>query len=281
MGLWLVRTGRNGQHEQKFLETNRIYVTWAGLRHDLSTLADREELKGVLRTVYPDKSEKALGGAAGQIGIIWQDMRVGELVIVPSKLQPAIHIAKIMAEYSYDGRANDPYYHYRDVEWIAQGVARSKFASDLLASFSGMKTIFRVKAHDAENRVRKMLSTTSEPSTTRAAATDSDGEADPPIDLEQVARDEIANTIIARFKSHGMERLVEAILIAKGYTTYTSPAGPDKGIDILAAPGPMGFGDPRLCVQVKSWDSPVDIKILNELVGAMQNVGAQQALLVS
>ena len=44
-----------------------------------------------------------------------------------------------------------------------------------------------------------------------------------------------------------MARLVDAVLRAQGYTTYLSPEGPDKGIDILAAPEPMGFGT-RECV---------------------------------
>ncbi|HJZ53954.1 MAG TPA: restriction endonuclease [Gemmataceae bacterium] len=78
-----------------------------------------------------------------------------------------------------------------------------------------------------------------------------------------------------------MARLVEAVLKAQGYTTYLSPPGADKGIDILAAPGPLGFGDPRLCVQVKSGDTPADLPTLNQLIGAMQNVHAQQGLLVS
>ena len=75
-------------------------------------------------------------------------------------------------------------------------------------------------------------------------------------DLEQFSLDHIAKVIIRKYKGHGLERLVESILKAQGYTTYRSPAGPDRGVDILAAPGPLGFGRPRICVQVKSTDSP-------------------------
>src|SRR5438445_12311633 len=78
-----------------------------------------------------------------------------------------------------------------------------------------------------------------------------------------------------------MARLVEALLKAQGYVTFISPPGPDKGVDILAALGPLGFGRPRICVQVKSGDGPVDSPTLNQLIGAMQNVQADQGLLVS
>jgi len=69
-------------------------------------------------------------------------------------------------------------------------------------------------------------------------------------------------------------------LAAKGYKTYRSPEGPDGGVDLLAAPAPFGFGEPRICVQVKSQDAPLDLPKLNELKGAMQSCHADQGLLV-
>src|SRR5690606_32637188 len=101
------------------------------------------------------------------------------------------------------------------------------------------------------------------------------------IDLELSARDEIAKAIESKFKGHGMARLVEAVLEAQGFTTYRSAEGADKGIDILASAGPLGFGDQRICVQVKSGDAPTDRPTMDQLIGAMANVGANQGLLVA
>jgi restriction system protein len=61
----------------------------------------------------------------------------------------------------------------------------------------------------------------------------------------------------------------------------TSPPSADKGIDILSAPKPMGFGKPRICVQVKSGAEPLERVALDQLIGVMQNVSAEQGLLVS
>lgn len=52
-------------------------------------------------------------------------------------------------------------------------------------------------------------------------------------------------------------------------------------VDLLAAPGPLGFGNPRICVQVKSTDSPIEQELLHRLVGTMNNVRADHGLLVS
>jgi restriction system protein len=168
-------------------------------------------------------------------------------------------------------------------------VPRSAFDPDLLYSFGALRTICSVKRNDAEKRVRAlgragwkaMPATGPQPGTAVPAGdgqTDEEGDA---VDLAQLARDSIARVIQRQFQGHGMARLVAATLEAEGYTTHVSPPGPDKGVDILAAPGPLGFGRPRICVQVKSGDPPVDRPTLDQLIGVMQNVGADQGLLVS
>jgi len=40
MSLWLIRAGFHGEFETKFLEENRVYVTWNNLSTDLSKLKD-------------------------------------------------------------------------------------------------------------------------------------------------------------------------------------------------------------------------------------------------
>jgi restriction system protein len=43
----------------------------------------------------------------------------------------------------------------------------------------------------------------------------------------------------------------------------------------------MGFDPPRIAVQVKSSDTPVDVSVLRELQGVMPRFGADQGLIVS
>jgi restriction system protein len=112
-------------------------------------------------------------------------------------------------------------------------------------------------------------------STATAPATDEGAE---DTNLEDLAHDQIAQLISARFKGHGLTRLVEAILKAQGYTTYRSPEGADGGADILAGAGPLGFGAPRLCVEVKSESSPIDRPTVDKLLGAVIQVWCGRGL---
>ena len=142
-------------------------------------------------------------------------------------------------------------------------------------------------ANNAEARIAAMRSNGWKPETLAAITKAAPVSADSPpegledTDLEDAARDQIAQLIAARFKGHGLTRLVEAILKAQGYVTYRSPEGADGGADILAGAGPLGFANPRLCVEVKSENSPIDRPTVDKLLGAVTKFGAQEGLFVS
>ena len=286
MALWLVRAGSHGEYEQKFFEENRIFLTWDGLSHDLSGMKNRGQLRTLLENVYPDAPKGRIRNYVGQIWAFSQSITVGDWIVLPSKQKPAIHIAEVKGNYTFNPEGEDPYFHYRNIEWIAQDVPRTNFDQDLLYSFGAFMTVCQVSRNDAEKRVHKMAenewkssgSIQGIPEKTGEKGVDSSGGLE---DLAQAARDQLAKLIIRRFQGHGMTRLVDAVLRARGYTTYLSPEGPDKGVDILAAPEPMGFGEPRVCVQVKSSDSALDRPTLDQLIGVMQNVQASNGLLVS
>lgn len=287
MALWLVRAGSHGEYEQRFLGDNRIYATWNELDSDLGKFTEKRELYELLRELLPTAKVAKCRNYTGQLWPFAHEMQIGDWVVVPYKTRPAINIAEITGGYEFDPNAEDPYYHSRTVRWIAQDIPRSVFDQDLLYSFGAFMTICRIKRNDAEQRVREMAANgwkakpprLNLPTATDEAETATDE--NETVDLEQLARDQISRLIMAKFQGHGLARLVEGVLQAQGYTTYRSPEGPDKGIDLLAAAGPLGFGQPRICVQVKSGDSPVDLPALNQLIGAMQNVQADQGLFVS
>lgn len=279
MAVWLVRAGRHGEHEKKFFDDNRIYMTWREVEGDLSSLKNKAELRSLLRQLAPAETPARIANWTGQIGGFLFKMNRGDLVAVPRKTKAAFGIGEIQGDYHYEGGAEMPYRHSRHVKWLNLDVPRSVFDQDLLFSLGAIQTICSVKKEKAEERIRAYAQGHKPPPQSPEDGDDTqDGEL---VDLERLGRDQIATHIIQKFKGHGMARLVEAVLRAQGYATFMSPPGPDKGVDILAAPGPLGFGRPRICVQVKSQESPVDSPTLNQLIGTMQNVQAEQGLLVA
>jgi restriction system protein len=284
MALWLVRAGSYGEHEKEFLEKNRVYLTWEGLgTYDLSKVSTQDQLKDILREAYADYKEATLRNYGGQIWGFVKGIKIGDWVVCPLKNKPVIAIGEVKSDFNYDAKATSPYWFSREVKWINKEIPRSNFDQDLLYSFGAFMTVCRIERNDAENRVRQMAQNNWKTclKSSISASSDSNITNEETIDLERLARDQIAKLIIHRFKGHGLARLIDAILKAQGYTTFLSPAGTDKGVDILAATGTLGFGHPRICVQVKSQDSPVDRPTLDQLIGTMQNFHADQGLLVS
>lgn len=284
MALWLFRAGRSGEYENKFLNDQKVYLTWDQLDVNLTSFTDRSELVSYLMNDYEAKKLGRARNWAGQIWPIAHEMNKGDWIILPSKIKSAIHIGKIIGDYEYDISRGNPYYHSRAVEWFATDIPRTNFDQDLLYSFGAFMTVCRISRNDAERRVKAMAANrwfTPNVNAYTDPTQPAQDEEENLFDLEEYANDAIAKYIIQKFKGHGMARIVEAILKAKGFTTYISPEGPDKGVDILAAPGNLGFGEPKICVQVKTSDTPVDRPTLDQLIGTMHNFKASHGLLVS
>ena len=81
---------------------------------------------------------------------------MGDWVVLPSKLKPAIHVTEVTGPYVFNPDGPDPYFHFRTVKWIAQDVPRSNFGQDLLYSMGAFMTICRIQRNDAEQRLQSM-----------------------------------------------------------------------------------------------------------------------------
>lgn len=279
MSVWVVRAGRYGEQEEGALNFGVITIRWRGLP-SLVNVKTKEELQEVYLRTFPDATKMQ---AANEIGQIWRfinEIKKGDLVLLPLKTRSEVAIGEVEGDYEYR-ELSDVIKHIRKVKWL-KIVPRSAFDEDFLYSLNARMTVFQIQRKDAEVRVRSLLKEIkleTERVTEEVKKLQSLKEME--IDIEQYAMDKIVKYIERKFKGHDFARLVEAVLKAQGYVTLRSLPGPDGGVDILAGAGPLGLDAPRICVQVKSTTSPVDVKVLRELQGVMSKFNATQGLLVS
>jgi|SRR5215213_1345527 len=284
MSVWLVRAGSHGEYEQKFLKDARIYLTWDKLNTDLTKLPDREALFKKMTELYPEAKPKRLHNWVSQVWPFAHSIEKGNLIVLPMKSQPSIYVGEVTDAYHFDPKGPDPFFHWLSVKWVGEAIPRTHFSQDLLYSFGAFMTVCRIQRNNAEARIEAMRKAGWKPETRTAPIREvlqTANDLQENTDLEESGRDQIARLIGSRFKGHSFTRLVEAILKAQGYTTYRSPEGADGGVDILAGSGPLGFGSPRLCVEVKSEDTPIDRPTVDKLLGAMTKFGAQEGLFVA
>jgi len=282
MALWVCRAGKLGEYETKFIEDNSVYCTWDDLDWDMSAFSDREAFKQEVRKTYPGIGTKLLGIWTGQLWAFSHSISTGDLVMLPSKIRPqVIYVGEVLSEYKFSAEADLLYQHTHSVKWLKE-ISRKELDPDIKHSSQSSLTIFQIKRPNAEARIRKMLKVPVPPTATQQPPPDdSEPEEIEEVDIEDAALQEIADRLIAKYKGHGLAKIVAAILEAKGFTTWVSPPGPDNGVDILASRGSLGFDPPRICVQVKSGDNALERTVLDQLVGAMTNHKADYGMLVS
>lgn len=281
MALWLVRSGRSGEYEDLSLKSGRSLIGFHEVP-DLSSVKDKEQLLDILRESYPDRPKNAISNFRGQLWAFLKRIRVGDLILLPLKTRSVVAVGTVTGSYEYKSDNPEGARHTRPVEWFRTDIPRSSLDQDLLYSIGAFMTVCQIQRNRAEERIRaivegKLINRSMPPDIGEETGTEETA----PLDLEEYASDQIRGHIGRRFRGHELTRLVTEVLRAQGYKVLMSPVGPDGGVDIIAGRGPMGFDQPRLCVQVKSSDTPVDVTVLRELKGVMDDFKADQGLLVS
>lgn len=272
MAVWLVRAGKHGEREQLALEKNISAIGWLDLP-DLSNITTREQLEVLYKETYPDALQNKVKNHVGQIWAFRDRIKKGDLVVLPLKSRSALVIGEVKGDYQYRKDLPEDARHTRSVRWKRTDLPRSSVDQDLLYTLGAFMTVCQVTRNDAEKRINALLKGESQPLVGH--------EPEETLDIEQYAQDQLQEFISRKFRGHELARLVNEVLRAQGYKTELSPPGADGGMDILAGGGAMGFDRPRLCVQVKSQDSPVDVGVLRELQGILKNFSAEQGLLVA
>lgn len=269
MSVWVVRAGKHGEGEDFALNSNVVGVDFS-LPKGVTQYPSREVLR----------QNTESNNAANQLWRFAHDLQVGETVVLPCKLSRLVAVGQVTGDYRYE--PDWPYPHIRPVKWDAVDLPRASFDQDLLYSFGGLSTVFQVNRTNAQERIDRVVrqhlgETTDEPAAPPEALDDEVAA----VDWDELISDYVAQRIRQKFTGHRLEYLVESILIAEGYTTLQTRRGADGGVDVVAGKGQMGFGEPRLCVQVKSGIAPANVETYRGLQANLRNIGASHGLLVS
>ncbi|NWJ56972.1 restriction endonuclease [Marine Group I thaumarchaeote] len=274
MTFWLVRAGKHGEQEDGVLENNVVAISWNDLP-DLSNITTKEEIEKLYLEARGPHKKMHVAQVVGQIWSFLKRINTGDLVALPLKRKSGIAIGEIVDDYEFK-EIQSNIKHIRKVKWI-KTFPRSSFDQDILFSLGAFLTVGRVRRDKAEERVRSMLKGEI---TSKILNEEIETETSE-LDLEQYSKDQITKFLEQKFAGHDLSRLINEILKAQGYSTKLSPAGPDGGVDVLAGFGSLGFGNPKICVQVKSSQTPIDVRIVRELEGVMKSFKADYGLLVA
>lgn len=280
MTFWVVRAGRHGENEAYAIENNVVVIGWDDI-NDLTGLADRDALQRRIEEVHPTRTAATTRVWTGELWAFKERIQIGDWVALPLHGRAAIAVGRVTGPYTYVASAPSGARHQRAVSWVRTDLPRSEVDQDLLYSLGATLAVFRVKRNNAEERLAALVQGRSPPPLMPALDPDVPDQEGAPLDIGQYAADQIVEFITRKFVGHELARLVGGVLEAQGYQIRVTPPGADGGVDIIAGSGPMGFGAPRLAVQVKSGDTPADVNVVRQLKGVMPEFGADHGLVVS
>lgn len=257
---WCVRAGALGEADSVFLQQNHLAIGWMEIG-DLSKLpADRETIKTEVTKVYPDKKAGAIPGDAGMLYRFLFEMKPGDLVIYPSKIDVKIHIGQIIGDYRYDPSVHKEYPNLRPVKWL-KSFPRTTFTQGALYESNSSLTLFQIRnyAHEFYAALESnVIAPSPEDDITVAIVAE---------DIEQTTRDFIRKRLAQELKGHPFEDFVAQLLQTMGYRTHVTRVGSDGGVDIIAHKDELGLEPPIIKVQVKSTEGSTGDPEVSSLYG--------------
>lgn len=259
--IWGIHAGRSGEADSLFLKKNCIALGWTKMG-DLSTLKhNRDAFKERVVEAYPDAKPGAIPNYAGQLLRFVHEMKSGDLIAYPSKIDRQVHLGRVEGDYHYDPKTEPRYPNVRKVKW-QRTVPRTRFSQGALYEIGSAMSLFLVKNYADEYRaafegnVAPIDSVTQDESVAAVAE-----------DIEETTRDFVLKQLSQELKGHPFAEFVAHLLNIMGYHTRVSPEGPDGGIDIVAHRDELGFEPPIIKVQVKSSEGSIGDPTVSALYG--------------
>nr|WP_321870966.1 restriction endonuclease [Paraburkholderia tropica] len=245
--MWMIRAD-GGDLYDDFRERSIAAIGWQQLAPHAKVGMTRKELTVLYQKVDPAAKVKTAISGASQVWRFMNEIKVDDWVVTYSPANRTYLIGKVTGECQFRPELADfGMALVRPVAWKEKEVERDSLSDPTKNSLGSTLTIFVV----ADFAMHELLGEVAgKPVTPAPEVLEEQAEADPLAGLESLAVERIKD-VVNSLDWAEMQELVAGILRAMGYKTQVSPAGSDRGKDIIASPDGFGFEHPRIIVEVK------------------------------
>lgn len=262
----MVRAGRDSVFVGDFLSHQMVAIGWSELG-DLSNVHSREQLSQLAEQAWPENNRFQNSASVGQVYRFREQIVPGTPVVTYDSNRRIYHLGTVTGEYVYHPEYDPELVHTKAVKWERE-ISRDVLSAGSKNSLGSISTIFCVSTEAAEEVFASGQDGTSV-QTTHSAEEEMEGETEIRKDTEQRALGFLQDKL-SKLDWDEMQELVAGILRAMGYKTRVSPAGPDRGRDIIASPDGFGFQPPRIVVEVKHRKGTMGAPEIRSFVGGLR-----------
>jgi restriction system protein len=264
--LWMVRAGRDSIFIDEFLSRQMVAIGWSKLG-DLSNVHSREELTRLVEQAWPENNKFQNGASIGQVYRFRQEIVPGQAVTTYDSSSRIYHVGTVTGDYEYHPEYDSELRHTRSVRWEKE-VSRDKLSAEAKNSLGAISTIFCLSSSVVDELLNSQDDDSQEDEGPSVEG-EIEAEAEVRKDTEQRAL-EFLQDRLSKLAWDQMQELVAGLLRAMGYKTRISPAGPDRGRDIIASPDGFGFQPPRIIVEVKHRKGSMGAPEVRSFVGGLR-----------
>ncbi|MCE4543255.1 MULTISPECIES: restriction endonuclease [unclassified Caballeronia] len=245
--MWMIRSDGGSLYEE-FRERGIAAIGWNQLAPHAKVGMTRKELTDLYRSLEPATKEKTAISGASQVWRFMNEIKTGDLVVTYSPANRTYLIGRVTGDCEYRADlAEAEMSLVRTVAWNDKEVERDSLTDVTKNSLGSTLTVFVIAGFAMQELLGEA---TGKPMQPAPEIPEDQVEADPLSGMQALALERIKD-IISKLDWAEMQELVAGILRAMGYKTQVSPAGSDRGKDIIASPDGFGFEHPRIIVEVK------------------------------
>lgn len=230
---------------------------------------DREAVKSLIANRMPEAKPGAIPVYAGISLRFAHEMKAGDLVVYPSKIDRMVNIGRFTGEAEYLPDDADGYPNRRKVEWLGH-FPRSDFSQEALYEIGSFITVFLVQQNWREFLAKVGLAPSIVTAELEKVAVDDDTAAlAASQQAEETATDFVLRRIASDLSGYEFEEFVAHLLECMGYTARVTPRSGDGGVDIIAHKDALGFEPPIIKVQCKRITAVTGEADVNQLLGTL------------
>jgi restriction system protein len=254
--VWAIRAGGESEADPLFIENEQIAVGFIDADHDVSALPpQRAAFKDAFAGPGAETPPASIPIQAGQLFRFVHEMKTGDRVIYPRKIDRTLLWGEIATPYLYDRAHNPAFPHRRGVRWL-NSLSRDVFSQGALYELGSTLTLFEVSSFKAEF-IRRFEPPAGASSNKVSAPGEDDTQARVARDIAETTRDFISKKIKTDLKGFPLEPFVADLFRAMGYNAHATRAMRDDGVDVTAHRDELGIEPPILKIQVKAHEANI------------------------
>lgn len=264
--VWMVRAGRDSAFIDEFLSRQMVAIGWSKLG-DVSNVHSREQFGQLVEQAWPENNKFQNSASAGQIYRFREEIVSGTTVVTYDSNRRIYHLGTVTGDYAYHPEYDPELVHTKAVRWDRE-ISRDVLSAGTKNSLGAISTIFCL----SDEAAKELLSLAQGGQAVQMADSvenEIEGESEVRRDTEERALGFLQDKL-SKLDWDEMQELVAGVLRAMGYKTRVSPAGPDRGRDIIASPDGFGFQPPRIVVEVKHRKGTMGAPEVRSFVGGLR-----------